>query len=183
MQHIKNLFTVSCTAFGLKITLTQTKVMFTPVTDEPYIKPIKTVHGISLVIKKLLFNQEVHCDTMRCNSFPFVLVPLRRSLRLFWRETHTKGLRTRYPTRPEVEKGRKAWEKTEKELTKQGRRDQSAWDSCPENDTVSRRRQWEDGGRPEKRVNRSQKGDCYDLLTYRGRVNQREMMSALSVAL
>ena len=27
---------------------------------------------------------------MRSNSFPFVLAPLRRSLRLFWRETHTK---------------------------------------------------------------------------------------------
>ena len=119
---------------------------------------------------------------MRSNSFPFVLAPLRRSLCLFWRETHTKVLRTRSPPRPEVQEGRQVREKTESQLTTECRRDQSAWDSCPENETVGRRRQWKDGGRAEKRANRSQKDDCSDLLTYRGRVNQREKMSALIVA-
>ena len=56
-----------------------------------------------------------------------------------------KGLRTRFPTRPEVGEGRKVWEKTERVVENGGRREQSAWDSCPENDTVSRR-QWEDVG-------------------------------------
>ena len=52
---------------------------------------------------------------MRSNSFPFVLAPLRRSLCLFWCETHTKGLRTRSSARPKVEEGRKIREKTERE--------------------------------------------------------------------
>ena len=107
--------------------------------------------------KGFLLTGKNECDMMHCNSFPFVLAPLRRSLCLFWRETHTKGLRTRSPTR--LEEGRKVQEKTE-ELIKKGRREQLTWDSGPENDTVSRRRQWEDGGRAEKRVNRSQKDDC-----------------------
>ena len=68
------------------------------------------------------------------------------------------------------------------QLTKKGWREQSASDSCSENDTVGRRRQWKDGGSAEKKVNRSQKDDCPDLLTYRSRVNQREKMSALLVA-
>ena len=79
-------------------------------------------------------------------------------------------------------KWRRAGKSQREQLTKQDRREQSAWDSCPENDTVSRMRQWEDGGRAEKRVNRSQKGDCQDLLIYRARVNQREKMSAWLVA-
>ena len=49
---------------------------------------------------------------MRSNSFPFVLVPLRRSLCLFWRKTHKKG------PRPEVEEGRKFWEKPERAVDK-----------------------------------------------------------------
>ena len=36
-------------------------------------------------------------------------------------------------------------------LTKDGRREQSAWDSCPKKDRVSSRRQWEDGSRAVKR--------------------------------
>ena len=51
---------------------------------------------------------------MRSNSFPFVLAPLGRSLSLFWRETHTKGLRTRSSARPEVEEGNKVRGKTER---------------------------------------------------------------------
>ena len=58
---------------------------------------------------------------MRSNSFPFVLAPLRRSLCLFLRETHTKGMRARSPARLEVEEGRKVREKTERDqLTKEG---------------------------------------------------------------
>ena len=98
----------------------------------------------------------VFCDTMHSNSFLFVLAPLRWSLCLFWHKTHTKDWGRDLP---------RDWKwkregRQREELTKQGRREQSAWDSCPENETVSRRRQWEDGGRTEKRVNRSQKGDC-----------------------
>ena len=74
-----------------------------------------------------MFDCNHSCDTMRSNLFPFVLAPLRRYLCLFWRETHTKGLRVRSPARPEVEEGRKVPEKTERmELTKKGRREQSA---------------------------------------------------------
>ena len=45
-------------------------------------------------------------------------------------------------------------EDRESQLTKEGRREQSAWDSCPEKDTVGWRRQWEDGTRTEKTVKR-----------------------------
>ena len=119
---------------------------------------------------------------MHSNSFPFVLAPLRRSLCLFWCETHTKGLRTRSHARPEVEWEGRSERRQRRQLTTEGRREQSAWDSSPERDTVGWRRQWEDGGRAEKRSNRSQKDDCKDLLTYRGQVNQCENMSALLVA-
>ena len=47
-----------------------------------------------------------------------VWVPVRESLCLFWRETHTKGQRARFPTRPEAVEGRKVPEKV-------GRRGQS----------------------------------------------------------
>ena len=41
-------------------------------------------------------------------------------------------------------------EERERQLTKEGRREQSDWDSCPEKETVSRRRMWEDGSRSVK---------------------------------
>ena len=63
---------------------------------------------------------------MCSNSFPFVLAPLRRSPCLLWCETQTKGLRARSPARPEVEEGRKVQEKTERELTTEGRKEDSA---------------------------------------------------------
>ena len=47
-----------------------------------------------------------------------------------------KGLSTRSPTRLKVDEGRKVGEKTECQLTKEGRRERSAWDSYPEKDTV-----------------------------------------------
>ena len=81
----------------------------------------------------------------------------------------------------ETGSGRGPREDRESRLTKEDRREQSAWDSRPEKDTVGRRRLWEDGSRAEKRVNRGQKDDCQNLLTDRGRVNLREM-SALLVA-
>ena len=37
-----------------------------------------------------MFDTKRVWDTMRSNSFPFVLMLLRRSLRLFWRENHTR---------------------------------------------------------------------------------------------
>ena len=40
--------------------------------------------------------------------------PVRESLCLLWRETHTKGLSTRFPTRPVVDERMKVLEKTER---------------------------------------------------------------------
>ena len=40
-------------------------------------------------------------------------MPVRKSLCLFWRETHAKGLSTRSSTRPEVGEGRNVREKAE----------------------------------------------------------------------
>ncbi len=34
-------------------------------------------------------------------------MPVRESLCLFWRESHTKGLHARFPTRPEEDEGKK----------------------------------------------------------------------------
>ena len=66
-----------------------------------------------------------HCDAMRSNSFSFVLAPLRRYLCLIRLETHTKGLRTRSPARPEAEEGRNVPEKTER----------ASWQSRAEEDS------------------------------------------------
>ena len=48
MQHIMDRFSHACTAFGLKISLKKTKVMFTPAPDEPYIQPNIIVYGTRL---------------------------------------------------------------------------------------------------------------------------------------
>ena len=82
------------------------------------------------------------CEKMRSDLFPFVLEPLRRSLCLFWGEIYTKGPRARSPARPEVEEGRKEGprEDRESQLTKEGRREQSA------DKAVQRRTQSEEGG-------------------------------------
>ena len=54
---------------------------------------------------------KVACVT-RCWAFVvWVWVPVRGSLCLFWRETHTKGLRARFPTSPEEDEGRKVPER------------------------------------------------------------------------
>ena len=112
-------------------------------------------------MKPFSFIKFIYCDTMLSHSFPFVLAPLRRSLCLFWRETHTKDWELDPPQyrkrRRERRSQRRQWES---QLTKKGRRDQPAWDSCPENETVGRGRQWQDGGRAEKRAYRSQIDDC-----------------------
>ena len=63
----------------------------------------------------------------RNNSFPFVLAPLRRSLCLFWRETHSKGLRARSPARPEVEEGRKVPEKTARKFRWLRKAEKNSW--------------------------------------------------------
>ena len=55
-------------------------------------------------------------------------VPVRESLCLFWRETHTKGLCARSPTRPEGH-------------GKEGPRDQSTGEVSQQKDAVSRREQ------------------------------------------
>ena len=43
-----------------------------------------------------------------------VCVCAGQRISLFWRETHTKGLRARSPARPEVDEGKKVPEKTER---------------------------------------------------------------------
>ena len=48
IQHLMDRFAASCTAFGLKISLKKTKVMFTPAPGELYIEPNITVHGTRL---------------------------------------------------------------------------------------------------------------------------------------
>ena len=108
---------------------------------------------------------------MRSNSFPFVLTPLRRSQ--FWRETHTKGLRVISPARPEVEEGRKVWEKTGRlDLSKQGRRNQSAWMSSQEKekDTVNRRQHsyWH-----LRKFNAKYTPKIYDSLQMHGELHQK----------
>ena len=99
------------------------------------------------------------CDTMRSNSFPFVLAPLSRSLCLFWRKTHTKDRgrnllrdwkwrregRSERRQREELTNEGRARQLTRegrarqltregraRQLTKQGRGGRSAWDSSPE---------------------------------------------------
>ena len=51
-----------------------------------------------------------------------VCVSVRESLCLLWRETHTKGLSTRSPTRPEVDEGMKVPEETERAVDKGGQK-------------------------------------------------------------
>ena len=58
-----------------------------------------------------------------------VCAPVRESLCLLWRETHTKGLTARPPARPEVDEERKVPEKTEGEFTKEDREGQSTTES------------------------------------------------------
>ena len=83
-------------------------------------------------------------------------VPVRGSLCLFWCETHTKGLRTRSPMRPEEDKGRKVPER-----------------KVPENRT-------EQGSRQNKAVDRSQGKPTARMCEPRGRVAQSERMSQRS---
>ena len=52
-------------------------------------------------------------------------VPVRGSLCLFWRETHTKGLCARFPTRPEEDEGMKDPESTEVDRTDQSTEQES----------------------------------------------------------
>ena len=69
-----------------------------------------------------------------------VCAPVRESLCLLWRETHTKGLTARSPARPEVDEERKVPEKIEKiesQLTK-GRQGEAV-DNGEQTRTVSSR--------------------------------------------
>ena len=70
------------------------------------------------------FQGKAWCDTMlgiRCAR-----VPIRRFLYLFWCETPTKGLRARFPTRPEEDEGRKVREWTEETRAENRAVDRSA---------------------------------------------------------
>ena len=117
------------------------------------------------------------CDTIRSNSFLFVLVPLRRSLCLFWRETHTKNWGQDLPR--DRKWRRKEGPREDRESSWQSREEETSRREIAVQRMSQQKEAGKDGSRAEKRVNRSQKGDCLDLLTYRGQVNLREKMSAL----
>ena len=51
----------------------------------------------------------------------WVWISASQKFPLFWRKTHTKGLRTRFPTRPEEDEGRKIPGRTEVNRTSQSR--------------------------------------------------------------
>ena len=72
----------------------------------------------------------------RYHSFPFVLTPVEESLSLFWREIHTKDQRARSFPKPEWTREGRSRENRERQLTTEGRREQSAWDSSSGKDTV-----------------------------------------------
>ena len=55
------------------------------------------------------------------HSLLWVWVPVKGLFCLFWHETHTKGLRARFPTTPEEDEGRKIPEGTEGDRTEKGR--------------------------------------------------------------
>ena len=56
LQHILDRFSNSCEAFGLTISLTKTKVMFTPAPGDQYIEPNIFVHGTRLgVVEKFVY--------------------------------------------------------------------------------------------------------------------------------
>ena len=69
--------------------------------------------------------------TLRGHSLCWVCVcaPVRESLRLLWRETHSKGLTARSPMKPEVDEERKVPEKKEDKLTKEDGEMQSTTES------------------------------------------------------
>ena len=101
--------------------------------------------------------------------------PSRRSPCLFWRETQTKGLNSRSPTRPEVEVERKVREKTGvswRRKTQRCSRQRGAEETSRQ--LTMQGREWQSQQKSERRLLRP------DELR-RGRVNQREKMSALLV--
>ena len=77
------------------------------------------------------------CDTMGSIHFCYGTKPTQRAWAWDWKWRR---------------KGRS--QRRQSQLIKGGKREQSAWDSCPEKDTVGRKRHWEDGSRAEKTVKR-----------------------------
>ena len=70
-------------------------------------------------------------------------MPVRRFLCLFWRKTHTKGLRTIFTTTPEEDEGRKVLDSTEVDRTdqsiEQGSRQKSGEADSQEKEAEQRR--------------------------------------------
>ena len=68
------------------------------------------------------------CDPMLGIRYVDVWVPVRGSLCLFWRVTHTKGLCVRFPTRSKENEGRKVQEiVSRREQTRQGQSRDENW--------------------------------------------------------
>ena len=59
---------------------------------------------------------------IRCVGCVCGRVPVRESLCLLWRETHTKGLTARPSARPEMDEERKVPEKTERAVDNDGQK-------------------------------------------------------------
>ena len=115
--------------------------------------------GVRIVLDKLHSVVMLSsCKSGECR-FPFIIITPKSTLirsgntfkdtlysgtryvanrfRLFWRETHTKCPRTRSPARTGCGEGKEDPREDRFELTTEWRGDMSAWDSCPENETVS----------------------------------------------
>ena len=90
--------------------------------------------GMSPLMPSQQWIKEYHCLWHYMGG-----APGRRSLRLFWRETQTKGLNSRSPARPEVEEERKV-QRRQAWVDKGTQREQSTTESRGR--TISRRRQW-----------------------------------------
>ena len=108
----------------------------------------------------------------------------RRSLCLFWHETQTKGLSSRSPARPEEDEEKKVPERTEGELTKEpressGQRWAEETSRLIEQLCEGGRRRWKQDR--EKRQQKSERRLLRPDDLHRGRVNQREKISAFFV--
>ena len=102
---------------------------------------------IAIILLAKLYHSLFSTRMLRHISFPFVLAPHRVSLcRFDAKSTQRASVRDRKWRR----EGRSQRRQGERQLTKEGRREQSAWESCSE-DTVSRRWRWEKESRPFKR--------------------------------
>ena len=92
-------------------------------------------------IETASINQHLNITSYWWHLFLCVWVPVREPLCLFWRETHTKGLRTRSPTRPEVKRERRSERRQKKAVSRREQKRTIGMRGQSEKDTVSRKEQ------------------------------------------